>query len=84
MSKFSIIGGNPYRGYTGTTTFTALRVVGVCDTRDEVKAIVDQYYEECGGLLIVIDLATGQPADEVPFGNEPVVAPQKVDAVPHG
>lgn len=67
--RYSIIGGNPIRALTGTGTFTALNVVGVVDTEEEVKRVVDEKYEECGGLLLVIDLQTGRPAEDVPFGK---------------
>lgn len=70
MARYSIIGGNPFRGYTGTGTFTSLKVAELCNTEEEVKAAVTKHYETCGGLLLVIDLQTGMPADNVPFGKE--------------
>ena len=63
MAKYSVVGGNPFRH-----SYTGLRVVGVCDTPEEVKALVDKHYEGYGGLMLVIDLETGQPAKGVPFG----------------
>jgi hypothetical protein len=61
--KYSVIGGNPFVGYTGTMSFTALRVVGQADTQEQVEALIKEHYEPCGGLLLVIDLATGKEAN---------------------
>lgn len=63
MKKYSIIGGNPFTMYTGTTTYTSLKCIGLANTEDEVKAILDANYEACGGLLLVIDLETGKEAN---------------------
>ena len=52
---FTIIGGNPFTGYTGTTSFTGLRVVATVETYDEMKKIVDESYDECGGLFLVLE-----------------------------
>ncbi len=79
MSRFSIIGGNPFRCFNGTQTFTSLRVAAVCDTEEQVKSLVEKWYQECGGLLLVIDLTTGLPAVGLPFGTDapPVPSPTR-------
>lgn len=51
---YTIIGGNPFTGYTGTTTFTGLRVVGRTSDFKEMESIVKQSYEECSGLILVL------------------------------
>lgn len=61
--KYSVIGGKPSLGYTGTMSFTALKVVGTANTQEEVEAIIKAHYEACGGLLLVIQLATGKEAN---------------------
>jgi hypothetical protein len=54
--RFILVGGNPFRGYNGTTTFTGLRTIGMTDSKEDLKTMVDDHYDECGGLLLVIDL----------------------------
>lgn len=65
MAKFKYItvGGIPYRGYTGTVTFTGLRVIGRSQTIEEVKKLVADQYDEIGGLHLVIDAETGKVAE---------------------
>lgn len=58
--KFALIGGNPFRSHTGTQTYTALRVVATCETEDQLTDLWYSHYEECGGLMLPIDLATGK------------------------
>jgi len=60
MKKYFLIGGIPYRSYTGTGTFVGLKVVGQYDSIEEVETAVKLHYEECGGLLMVLDSTTGQ------------------------
>lgn len=60
---YIIVGGRPFTMYTGTTTYTGLSVVGNAASKEEAKAIVLAQYEECGGLLLVIDSETGKEAD---------------------
>jgi len=61
-NKYIIIGGNYYRAYTGTGTFTSINVVGSTDSEEEVKQIVNDKCNECGGLMLVIDTTTGKEA----------------------
>jgi hypothetical protein len=58
--RYTVIGGNYYRSYTGTGTFTGLDIVGKCDTIEELKEILKEKYEECGGLIAVVDTETGE------------------------
>ncbi len=60
MAKYIVIGGNPFRGYTGTLTYTGLRVVGVFDDKEAVKKAVEENYDACGGLMIAVDVETGE------------------------
>jgi hypothetical protein len=55
MRRFIVIGGNPFRTYTGTTTYTSLKVVGESETEEGAGQIASEKYEECGGLLLVVD-----------------------------
>ena len=59
MARFILIGGEPYRGYTNTLTYTSLRVVGTTNNEKDMRKLVKEKYEECGGLLIVVDGDTG-------------------------
>lgn len=60
MKKYSVVGGNYFRSYHGTGTFTCLKILGTCDTEEEVKALVEAKFEDCGGLILVVDLTTGE------------------------
>jgi len=51
--KYVVMGGNPFRGYTGTTTFTALRTLGIFDTQEEADKCIDDKFDDCGGLIHV-------------------------------
>lgn len=64
--RYLVIGGNPFVGYTRTQTYTSLRVVGGNETVEGAEALCQQKYEECGGLLLVVDTVTGE---EVQVGS---------------
>lgn len=57
--RYIIVGGHPYRSYTGTITFTHLNIVGKTDSKREAEKIVSEKYDDCGGLLVIIDLESG-------------------------
>ncbi len=59
-NKYVLVGGNPIRSYTGTGTFTGLHVVGHAETLEGIKELFTEKYDQCGGLLVMIELATGQ------------------------
>ncbi len=61
--KYCVVGGNPFRCYTGTTSFTGLRVVGTTSSIKTAQKMYNLCYEECGGLLLVIDMETGMVAN---------------------
>jgi len=63
MSKFLVVGGKPFTGYTGTTTYTGLSVVGTTNTLKQAKKLFQKKWDECGGLLLIIDMTTGEAAD---------------------
>jgi hypothetical protein len=63
MKRYILVAGDPFRGYTGTLTFTGLLVVGSADTVDEAKALTEDSYEKHGGLLLWIDRETGKPGE---------------------
>lgn len=52
---YIVIGGIPVSSFTGTITFSGLEVVGVTEDRKEVEKIVKEKFDECRGLLIVVD-----------------------------
>ncbi len=59
--KYLIIGGSGYhRSYTGTGVYTSLKIIGRTDQKDQIHHIVDEFYGDCGGLMIVIDTETGE------------------------
>ncbi len=67
--RYLIIGGNPFQGYTGTTTFTGLRIVAVTDDRGNINRLFRKHYEECSGLLLVIDTETSRAVEPDENGN---------------
>jgi hypothetical protein len=44
------------RCYTETISFTSLKVIGKTNSKQELSDMVKANYEDCGGLLQVIDL----------------------------
>ena len=56
---YLVIGGSPFTGYTNTTSFTALNVVGGANSIERAKGIYREKYEECGGLLEIINTESG-------------------------
>jgi hypothetical protein len=60
---YIVIGGIFFRGYTGTASFTSLKIVGNAVSKENAKKIVQDNYEDCGGLIIVVNSETGQIAD---------------------
>lgn len=61
--RYIIIGGNPITIYTGTTTFTSLKIVGRTNSLKEVDKIIRNKYDECAGLICSIDMETGEMVD---------------------
>lgn len=57
--RYLVIGGLPYKSYTGTGTFTGLRVIAYVDDLELAKEQVRQNYEDCSGLIICVDVETG-------------------------
>lgn len=70
MNKYILIGGNPFTGYTGTQTFTSLKVVGSSNTEEGIKDLWIDKYDECGGLMLILDAETGKDATEVLWPKE--------------
>lgn len=54
--RFILIGGVPFRGYTGTLTYTELKEVGRVNTKKQLKDLMDKNNDACGGLFHVVDL----------------------------
>jgi hypothetical protein len=52
---YMVIGGHPHTSYTGTRTFTGLRIYAKNVSKDDLKAVVDRAYGECAGLVLVVD-----------------------------
>lgn len=63
LNKYIVVGGIPFRGYTGTLSFTGLKVVGGSSSTEEIARIVHDHYDECGGLLLILDAETGLAAE---------------------
>lgn len=61
--RYILVGGNPLRCYTGTTTYTGLRIVGRANTAKQAAALTKKLYDECGGLFLWIDSQTGEEGE---------------------
>lgn len=59
QKRYIVVGGNPFRN-----SFTGLRIVSSSDSLAEVKETIKLHYDNCGGLLMVVDCQTGQEAEE--------------------
>ena len=58
--KYIVVGGKPFTGYTGTLTYTGLKIVGKTDDAEEASSMCKDNWDECGGLFLVIDTETGE------------------------
>lgn len=61
--RYILVGANPFRGYTGTLTYTSLKVIGSVETLPELRKLWDENYSKCGGLMLMIDLSSGKEVD---------------------
>jgi len=61
--RYILIGGNPFVGYTGTETFTGLKIANEASTIEEAKKMWETNYEECGGLMLIVDTETNCEID---------------------
>lgn len=64
-NRYIVVGGIPFRSYTGTGTYTGLKVVGSSNNKRAIKKLVKDSYDACGGLLTIIDTTTGKEAEGI-------------------
>lgn len=57
---YVIIAGYPFKNHTGTTTYTFLYIAGKAETLEEAKKLANKEYDQCGGLLLILDLESGK------------------------
>lgn len=60
MAKYLVVGSNPDTDYAGNTLFTSLNVIGANLTKEQADKLAKDKYDDCGGLLIVINQETGE------------------------
>lgn len=53
--KYILIGGDPFIGYTGTQTYTDLKVVGKSNSPEEIVKLFHEKYDECGGFVRIFN-----------------------------
>lgn len=58
MKRYVVVGGRPYRSYTGTMMHTGLDVLGASDSLEEMEALVKEKFDDCSGLILLIDNET--------------------------
>jgi len=51
--KYLVVGGNPVKALTGTTTYTGLMKLGEFESEKEMQECVDENYDKCSGLIDV-------------------------------
>jgi len=61
---YTLVGGNPFHDYKGTTIFGSLSVVGTFERLHKALQAYQENWENYGGLLIIIDLETGLAVEE--------------------
>ncbi len=64
-ARYFVIGGSPFSMYTGTTTFTDLRLLGSFDNICDAETCVNENYEECAGLIQIFEAAVENLQDNV-------------------
>lgn len=60
IKRYLVIGGNPVYMYTGTTSFAGLSIVCHTNNLEEAQKAMNDNFDECGGLMITLDLLTGE------------------------
>jgi hypothetical protein len=68
--KYILIGGNPFTSYTGTGSFSSLKVAGSADSAEDIQKLWHEKYDECGGLMMILDRETGEDVTEVIWPKE--------------
>lgn len=66
VPRYTIIGGEPFHHHMnrGTTTFTAIGVIGTANTKEEAETLInDELFDQSGGLICIIDNTTGNIAE---------------------
>ncbi|KKN19848.1 hypothetical protein LCGC14_0941740 [marine sediment metagenome] len=58
--RYILIGGKPFTGHTGTTSYTGLQVVATSDKLKGLQELYQYNWDICGGLLLIIDSTTGK------------------------
>ena len=61
--SYLVIVGNPYRMFSGITTFTSLISVGKVETAKEAAQLIRDNYDNYAGLIAAFDTDTGEVAD---------------------
>jgi len=54
--KYIVVGGCPFRGYTNTLTYTAIRELGQFKTEEEANKCIEENWDECGGLINLFEI----------------------------
>jgi hypothetical protein len=65
-NKYVVIGANYFRGYNGAGQVSALRVIGKGNDPEEIKKIVNDNYDDCGGVILVLDLEKENMVTDIP------------------
>lgn len=53
---YIVVGGTPFRTYTGTTSFTSIKELCRTTNQSEANNVVKDTYEECCGLIHIIEV----------------------------
>jgi len=54
---YIVVGANPIVVYTGTTTFTELRKIGIYKTEKEAAQAINENYHQCAGLIKMFEVS---------------------------
>ena len=58
--RYTVVGGNTVTGMNGYTLFHSLRCICTTDDPEDARQAVSDNWDECGGLMLVIDNTTGR------------------------
>lgn len=58
--RYVIIDGKPFQDYNSTTVFTSLDVIFSTNCFNELKELAAEAYDECAGLIMVLDTETNE------------------------
>lgn len=60
LGRYMVVGGVPVPMYRGATSFVNLAIKYRGDDIEAARKAVNDFWDDCGGLMLALDLETGE------------------------